>query len=287
MEYSYHVPVVTTKRKKHFKDFQRKVQMQIDVFFARGKEKKLLRIIDYLEQTSLQSSFVPKNEIQKDFFETSQRIFTESKQIIVNKMSEIDKNILKVHDGLTKLGFRQAKPVVDCADIMLKKRLSDDKRKASQNLLNALIYFSTKYPQYKFITEENVLELCKKYNLYLGNVDIFTGSIPEANIQDILVFHIDMKDRVYLVRGRERSFNEAHVDHTSPISTNFQIAAPLKDFDTRNVLIFSESRELIELPAKDPIVFCPVMFKDVKYYLIVTAWDEEASDPLVVNERFN
>lgn len=286
MEYSDHAPVALIERKKHFKDFQRKVQMKINIFFACGKENKLLKTIDYLQQTSLQSSFVPKNEIQKDFFETSQRIFTDSKQIIVNKMSEIDKNILKVHDGLTKLGFRQAKSVVDCADIMLKKRLSDDKRKASQNLLNALIYFSTKYPQYKFITKENVSELCKKYNLYLGNVDLFTGSIPEANIQDLLEFHVNERDRVYLTRGRERNFNDAHYDG-SPILINFQIAAPLKDFDRRNVLIYSESRELIELPAKDPIVLCPVMFENVKYYLIVTAWDEEASDPLVVNERFN
>ena len=41
----------------------------------------------------------------------------------------------------------------------------------------------------------------------------------------------------------------------------------------------------IEIP--DPVVLQPVNFKGEKYYLIVTAWGDEASDELVVNETLN
>ena len=41
----------------------------------------------------------------------------------------------------------------------------------------------------------------------------------------------------------------------------------------------------IEIP--DPVVLQPVMFNKTKYYLIVTAWGDEASDELVVNQNHN
>ena len=37
----------------------------------------------------------------------------------------------------------------------------------------------------------------------------------------------------------------------------------------------------------DPVIFQSVLYKGNEYYLIITAWGDEASDELVVNERSN
>jgi len=41
----------------------------------------------------------------------------------------------------------------------------------------------------------------------------------------------------------------------------------------------------IEIP--DPVVLQPVLFENTKYYLILSAWGQEATDELVVNQKFN
>jgi hypothetical protein len=41
----------------------------------------------------------------------------------------------------------------------------------------------------------------------------------------------------------------------------------------------------IEIP--DPVVLKPVIYKEVKHYLIVTAWGIEAQDELVLNPTHN
>ena len=64
-----------------------------------------------------------------------------------------------------------------------------------------------------------------------------------------------------------------------------EIAAPLKDFNMTNAEVKGFKISKIEIP--DPIVLKPVIFNNQKHYLIVTAWGLEASDELVVNQKFN
>jgi hypothetical protein len=63
-------------------------------------------------------------------------------------------------------------------------------------------------------------------------------------------------------------------------SATLKICAPVKDFDTTRMRV-NEDKHLVHVP--DPVVLCEVEHG----YLIVTAWGDEASDPLVVNERNN
>jgi hypothetical protein len=65
-----------------------------------------------------------------------------------------------------------------------------------------------------------------------------------------------------------------------------EIAAPLSDFDTKNMEL--KNFQLTEIHIPDPVVLKPVYFEGVgKCYLIVTAWGLEASDDLVVNQKMN
>jgi hypothetical protein len=66
---------------------------------------------------------------------------------------------------------------------------------------------------------------------------------------------------------------------------SFSIVAPQKDFDMRYHTV--SDNKLVRKPVPDPVVLQPVMYDKEEYYLIVTAWGDEASDELVVNEKMN
>lgn len=65
-------------------------------------------------------------------------------------------------------------------------------------------------------------------------------------------------------------------------SNNLKICAPVKDMDISG-LELKEGYKLEKQHIPDPVVLQPVKGG----YLILTAWGDEASDPLVVNQNFN
>ena len=174
-------------------------------------------------------------------------------------------------------------------------------------LLEAISYFSQKYPNYKFITEGSVKKLCEKYNLFLGISSQYTGVIPEKNLSYIENFRVEQKDQCYLFIIDE--INHApeiipssledipkwvnkykHYKYGSYGSTEYhkaplEIVAPLKDFSLEAHK--TKGHKIIKVSVPDPVVLYPVVFKETKYYLIVTAWGLEAEDDLVLNPKHN
>ncbi|ULT44109.1 hypothetical protein KRR40_12535 [Niabella defluvii] len=51
-----------------------------------------------------------------------------------------------------------------------------------------------RYPNYKFITREEVNRLCEKYGLIFGRADKYTGDIPEKNLLEIEAFYVNNED---------------------------------------------------------------------------------------------
>ena len=47
---------------------------------------------------------------------------------------------------------------------------------------------------YKFILEPQLERVCEKYNLFVRNVDLFLGDIPEKNVRDIMGFKVFLDD---------------------------------------------------------------------------------------------
>jgi hypothetical protein len=128
------------------------------------------------------------------------------------------------------------------------------------------------------------------------------------------VFKVANEDKCYVeVRDSIRSWSsktnisfeeyiENHPDYTSEdrkhwalqkmllLELNYtnaplEIAAPIKDFDTKGMELKDFKLSEIEIP--DPVVLQPVFYARQKHYLIVTAWGQEASDELVVNQKMN
>ncbi|PRY33866.1 hypothetical protein CLV58_11915 [Spirosoma oryzae] len=74
----------------------------------------------------------------------------------------------------------------------------------------------------------------------------------------------------------------------SSVNAQFQICAPSKDFKQENTKKTGFFLSLIQPKAVIQEILDPVVLQPVKGgYLVLTAWGPEASDPIVVNQKFN
>jgi hypothetical protein len=177
-----------------------------------------------------------------------------------------------------------------------------------KELIEAINYFSLNYPEYKFITEESVVNICNKYGLVYSEVENFRGNIPFENLEQMEKFKIKDSDKLCLriwhpdsvripksisnisygvyemYKHNNKSFYWG--DHEYKIAP-LEICAHLNQFDITDLEL--EGKKLVKkkIEIQDPIVLCPVFFKYKKHYLIVTAWGEESHDSEVINHQLN
>lgn len=255
-------------------------------------------------------------QIHEDFYTEVDKLLSYAK--IKEDNSSKNPELLDKANRLRKFGFTGTS-TVELADSEESRVGNINRENEDKDRLKEVInYFSVKYPMYKFITEDSVKKICEKYNLIYGDVKNFKGDVPEKNLQDIENFKIKDEDlcfeRRYSYTYRNYKFDSfIHIDSehvnsffyakntranlsnsSSDPSTGLkytvylsplEIAAPLKDFNTEKMQIEDFKLSKIEIP--DPVVLQPVLYKGSKYYLIVTAWGDEASDELVVNQILN
>jgi hypothetical protein len=246
-------------------------------------------------------------EIHNLFNSTGERLVKEAREIIAEAIV-INEN--KIH-ALKKYGFGNASEVKQ-ADTAHNKKLE------LQQLTEALEYFGTRYPGYKFITPEAALGICHKYDLVIGGVSQYKGFVPVKNLTEIDKFFQDENElntryTKYISGdfGRSNSREcskdeydrqesaksaaaaEASADHyqirfhSNEIHKDrvtLQIAAPLKDMEQVG---YKVKNQMLVREVPDPVVLAPVQYKGVELYCIVTAWGDEASDEVVVNQKMN
>jgi hypothetical protein len=239
-------------------------------------------------------------EIHETFYTEVDKLLAEAR--ISNSLETDKQNLIDKHKRLKALGFINTKEVKEAKDEVARLKALENENKAKADLIEAINYFSQKYPLYKFITEESVKKICSKYNLVYGSVDRYIGTVPDENLKHMENFKISEEDSCSLV---EECFNG--VNHTfvrkeffAPSNKQFdtdrfcqylsskcplEIAAPLKDFNMTDSEV--KDFKISDIEILDPVVLQPVVFKGTKYYLIVTAWGLEASDELVVNTLYN
>lgn len=228
-------------------------------------------------------------EIHNEFACAADRLLEEANIIL----KEAEKaNVDKV-TRLEKLGFKQSSQVVETKPLL-------DKANLSKEQLELLAYYKRNYPLNKFITEEQVKYICHKYNLVCGDVSRFKGFVPEKNLKQIEKFKINDKDYLKLFAskvtysseitplgsiefdGGEAARRYPSIRELVEIPVPLQICAPVKDMDI-NGLELEDGYKLVKKHIPDPVVLQPVKGG----YLILTAWGDEASDPVVVNESMN
>lgn len=231
-------------------------------------------------------------KIHHEFETAADKLLEEAKSIIQEAAT---KDVDKV-SRLEKLGFKQVNQVIQLKPLLQKAELS-------KKQLELLKYYRQEYPFNKFITEEQVKIICRKYNLVCGDVNRFKGFVPEKNLKQVESFKLKNQDSLIiyeycygsgwgLVSDWMKKFPEhtldyfmrykGNTDKLREIEISLQICAPVKDMDISG-LELKEGYKLEKKHIPDPVVLQPVKGG----YLILTAWGDEASDPLVVNEINN
>lgn len=250
-------------------------------------------------------------KIHDEFRNAGERLYQEALAII-NGTSIPNEDKAK---RLMAIGFSMTKDAVAAREAM-------DKKRASERVAKVVKYYRDKYPLYKFILDRDVEAICEKYGLIHGKVSRYIGFVPEANLREIEAFSIDVRDRrivrvplgwglgdeislslehtqaYWREKEKEReklaSSNDLITRHSlsmiaaqmnrtiTRIEEELSIAAPMKDF-TLAPGEEIKGRRIVTKAVPDPVVLCAV----AEGYLIVTAWGDEASDPLVQNELNN
>lgn len=244
-------------------------------------------------------------QIHDDFFTEVNKILESAN--IMNSLDSQHQDLVDKSKRLKDSGFTNSKEVRE-SEIELNRisKLRHD-NESKKSIIKAINYFSVRYPQYKFITEQSVKKICEKYGLVYSKIQNYIGSVPDKNLKHIEDFKIKDEDKCYireeswgwgdsidirfidqsqynygLTNGTIRNNHRTVSYKISPL----EIAATVGDFNTKGKQVEDFKLKNIPVPP-DPIVLHPVLFEDKKYYLIVTAWGPEASDADVVNERMN
>lgn len=237
--------------------------------------------------------------VHNEFETAGEKLYQEALGIINSTKLLNEEKVIR----LQKLGFTATKEVVDA-----QKTLNE--RKLSEEMVETIKYYRDRYPLNKFITEDQIKEICKKYGLIYGKVSSYTGFVPQSSLDKMESCVIKDEDvpwtavymGIYSRSDRAMSRNDiaewkkehddidANADFISFSSSSqdiersreFLIAAPQKDFNISDKQKVNDFK-IVNKPIPDPVVFAPV----IGGYLIVTAWGDEASDPLVQNEIVN
>lgn len=239
--------------------------------------------------------------IHKEFDTRVEMIKSYAEKPFESKLNDEAKKKLNKADRLESLGFHSSNSVKSAIEFVMTERLEKREIERKENLKEAVRYFSLNYPLNKFIDIKGVNDICEKYGLIYSGVSNFIGDVPDKNLEDIENFKVKKEDVAY-VNGFDTIFSYETLKDECKLNykkeergfygTDFrfyrtaelEIAAPKKDFNTEGMRI--EGNKLVR-EIKDPVVLQPVMFKNVKHYLVVTAWGLEAEDTLVFNEKMN
>lgn len=246
-------------------------------------------------------------EIHESFYTEVDRLLASAK--IANSLDTNKQGLIEKCARLKTLGFTNTQEVKE-AEVEITRldnlKLDNEKKKT---LIEAINYFSFKYPNYKFITEDSVKKICAKYNLVYGAIDRYIGTVPDKNLRQMENFKV-LEDDECFAYGRESFWGgereisikyqtveeyKINMGNDMYMYSNYsqkinmkcplEIAAPLKDFNMEGLEVKDFKLSKIEIP--DPVVLKPVIFHGQKHYLIVTAWGIEAGDELVVNPIHN
>ena|SRR3990167_3033660 len=206
------------------------------------------------------------HEIHREFLTEGERLLSEAKEHLTGIAVKEKKISL-----LDAIGFENVKEVAQKGELLIEKR--------QHNKMAHIIHnYACKYPNYKFITEDSVDVICKKYALVWGGIEFFTGFVPMKNAQDIKTFFRNLREEDVETTGTNGWFG---TKKKKSLKELLFIVAPQKDFDADRAELKGNKMEKKSPP--DPIV----LFQVPNGFLICTAWGDEATDPLVINERNN
>lgn len=214
-------------------------------------------------------------KIHKEF-DSAHEVLQESLAVRAETINVKDEELNKVEEdfdlfkSLTSFSFKNIP--VNQEVIKRKEQIEELKEEKVHNekFLEAVASHCKLFPFHKFLDVASLYKIIKKYNLYLGNNDFYTGDIPVKNAKDLVEFENDIQNINYSKRGgtfHERlDYNERyHSKNDGPFKSDkplcvvetlndgannvylpYYIVAPLKDFNTKGAQIIGNEIILTE-----------------------------------------
>jgi len=137
-------------------------------------------------------------EIHESFYTEVDRLLASAK--IANSLDTDKQDLLDKCVRLKSLGFKNTKEVKEAEAEIARLDALKAENEAKKTITEAINYFSFKYPNYKFITEESVKKICAKYGLVYGEISKYIGTVPDKNLKYIEDFKVAEEDECCVER---------------------------------------------------------------------------------------
>lgn len=123
--------------------------------------------------------------IHNEIDTATERLLTQARNIISQDMLHIKQSEQEKADILKTAGFANCKII---KDIQEKEEILGNqryRRRSASELANLIVLYQRYFPFYKFLTVDELLHVCLKYDLVFHPVVAYIGDIPEKNIKEL------------------------------------------------------------------------------------------------------
>lgn len=228
------------------------------------KTKIILIVVSFLflfSSSIAQHGVIAKSDIKINKKAVSAKVLLNeivsyADNVIRTPIVELNKYTSKVKK-LAALGF-------DTPQVRKVKKY-DELIKNRSELIDKINSYGKLFPKNQFITKDEVKRIAEKYNLYVGNIDRFVNAdIPNKNADEIIEF-----DALY---------KKQYAGSLNTAPATYHIMAQYDMFNVTRTRL--DGPFIIE--DKDPIVFAEIDGG----YIIVTAWGDDAIEPMYEIEKW-
>lgn len=153
------------------------------------------RLVKYLSKIVGNNADVAVEENYDEIIEQIHKEFnTAGDELLAQANAILDKaegEDFSKAEKLAKFGFKSVPELKE-------KEALKEKIKMSKEQAELIKQYKRKYPLNNFITEEQVKQICDKYNLVHGEVSKFKGFVPKKNLDEIERFKVRDEDVIFL-----------------------------------------------------------------------------------------
>jgi len=151
-------------------------------------------------------------EIHEAFDKGEQEIIDECTKVLAELKIPTETQIERKASLMQELGFH-ASETVEQAKVLKDRTIKiKEERQVKELVANTINEFRVSYPKEKFITEDKLNELCKKYNLMYAPIKNYIKDVPEKNLLDIknrkLLSSEDTVKNLYKFKASKANQNE-------------------------------------------------------------------------------
>ena len=147
------------------------------------------------------------DEIHNKFFTAGENILAEAEVLL----KQLETKDLDKGKRLAALGFEKTREAIVAIE-------TENKLATTKEIADLVMYYRVNYPDNKFITEQQVKQVCEKYGLFFGEIGLFKGFVPENKLTMIESFFLKNEDKFDLTTPTYFVTSDNGTDDWKPIN---------------------------------------------------------------------